>query len=212
MWPDALSVHEDVAGQRGYLRSLSPAGRSGDMSDGEHVQTLKQGLVISAIGADRPGLIRDFSHQLRLRGGNLEDTRMTKLGGEFALLLLVTGSESSLRDLLLAKSDIESALDVVCSFKPTQSGQLLAGEVLRFAASGLDHAGIVEGISQTLADHRVNVTSFLSRLENAPLSGTPLFFLETEARMAPDTTRSQVVDDLLRVCEREGLDIRFIDD
>lgn len=177
------------------------------MRDGEQVEALKQGLVVSAIGADRPGLIRDFSHQIRLRGGNIEDTRMTKMGGEFALLLLVTGSESSLSELVSAESTIESALDVVCSFKPTQSGQLLAGEVLRFSASGLDRAGIVERISQTLADHGVNVTSFLSRLENAPLSGTPLFVLETEARIPPETSRAKIVAELRGVCEREGLDL-----
>jgi len=48
-------------------------------------------LVISALGKDRPGLVNQLSHAILDAGCNIQDSRMTVLGGEFALMLLVTG-------------------------------------------------------------------------------------------------------------------------
>ena len=49
-------------------------------------------LVISALGDDRPGLIDGLSGRILESGCNVEDSRMTVLGGQFAVLMLVSGN------------------------------------------------------------------------------------------------------------------------
>jgi hypothetical protein len=46
-------------------------------------------LAVTAVGADRPGIIARVTRVLYEHGGNLEDSSMTILGGHFAIMLLV---------------------------------------------------------------------------------------------------------------------------
>ena len=59
-------------------------------------QTKKTYLVISALGEDQPGIVNRLSKVLLDQGCNIEDSRMTVLGGEFAVMLLVEGKWNTL--------------------------------------------------------------------------------------------------------------------
>ncbi len=59
--------------------------------------------VLTAIGADRPGLVDEVSAYVLERGGNLEDSRMVNLHGQFAMMLLVSGDEDAI-DRLTGRS------------------------------------------------------------------------------------------------------------
>src|SRR5215831_10117581 len=48
-------------------------------------------LVLSALGPDRPGLVAEVTDYLTERGVNIEDSRMAVLGGDFGIILLVSG-------------------------------------------------------------------------------------------------------------------------
>ena len=56
-------------------------------------------LVIAAIGEDRPGLVDSLAGWILDSGCNIADSRMTVLGGEFAVLLLIEGQWNSLAKL-----------------------------------------------------------------------------------------------------------------
>jgi len=53
---------------------------------------MEQLIVISALGTDRPGIVEALSRAVLDRKGNILDSRMTVLGGEFAVLMLISGS------------------------------------------------------------------------------------------------------------------------
>src|SRR3954471_565436 len=46
-------------------------------------------VAVTALGADRPGIVAAVTGVLVRHGGNLEDTAMTNLGGHFAMMLVV---------------------------------------------------------------------------------------------------------------------------
>ena len=50
-----------------------------------------QFIVISALGSDRTGLVYDLTRVVLDCSGNIVDSRMSSLGSEFAMLLLVSG-------------------------------------------------------------------------------------------------------------------------
>src|SRR4030095_12160164 len=44
--------------------------------------------ILTAIGADRPGLVDEVSEFIFQRGGNIEDSRMVNLRGQLAMMVL----------------------------------------------------------------------------------------------------------------------------
>src|SRR5688572_7300924 len=46
-------------------------------------------IIITAVGSDRPGMTHAVADVLARAGCNIEDTTMTRLGGEFAMILVV---------------------------------------------------------------------------------------------------------------------------
>lgn len=167
----------------------------------------RPGLVLTAIGPDRPGLVNSLAAFVARRSGNIEDTRMAKLGGEFAVLMLVTGTTQALAELERDERVISTELGVACSFKRTQSVALSSGaRAYRLTLSATDRPGIVEGISQLLAARQINVASLSSRVVHAPLTGTPLFELEADLELPPNVNVAEFRRGLEEACERENID------
>ena len=63
--------------------------------------------VLTAIGDDRPGLVAEVTRYLLERGGNLEDSRMVNLHGQFAMMMLVTGPDEVIDRILDGISQLE---------------------------------------------------------------------------------------------------------
>ena len=84
--------------------------------------------------------------------------------------------------------------------KPGAKGQEFLPYRLR--VSGFDWPGIVASISKVLAGKGVNVASLESRVQNAPLSGTPMFMLSAEvqvpSQLALSSLRKELVGRLRR--------------
>ena len=78
-------------------------------------------LVITALGEDRPGIVDELSSVLSKKQLNIEDSRMSVLGGEFAILMLVSGASNSIDAfidstlILLAISSISLMLENIFS-------------------------------------------------------------------------------------------------
>ena len=68
---------------------------------------MKREYVITAVGKDRPGIVAGVTEVLFDLGGNIEDSSMTILAGEFAMILIV-----SLPDGVVL-GDVEEKLDTV---------------------------------------------------------------------------------------------------
>src|SRR5713226_1876253 len=60
---------------------------------------MKQHIVISAVGGDRVGMVHELSKVVADCGGSISESRMTSLGNEFAMLLLVNGNWHTLAKL-----------------------------------------------------------------------------------------------------------------
>ena len=164
-------------------------------------------LVLSAIGADRPGLVERISTLIHVSGANLEDSRMAILGGEFALILLLSGDADALAKVEDGGPALERELDLRISFKPT-ARKVHAPDYLpyKLKVSGIDRPGIVSHVSAVLAKRAINVAAFDSRLSYAPLSGTPLFHLHARLQVPSEVALASLRADVARLCEEENLD------
>src|SRR5687767_187666 len=106
--------------------------------------------ILTAIGADRPGLVEEVSQFIFARGGNIADSRMVNLRGQFAMMLLVGGDERAMNEILsdLPKLQQSSALHV--ELRPvTETEARAQADALpyRLTATAMDQAGLVHHIA-----------------------------------------------------------------
>ncbi|WP_304439955.1 ACT domain-containing protein, partial [Oleiphilus sp. HI0061] len=56
-------------------------------------------LVISSIGTDKPGIVNELAKACSTNQCNIIDSRMTVLGGEFAVIMMVSGAWDAIAKL-----------------------------------------------------------------------------------------------------------------
>lgn len=120
-------------------------------------------FAVTAIGADRPGIIARVTGVLRDRGGNLEDSSMTILGGQFAIMLLVSADDRA-EELEAALAEATADLGLFVAVREVGKGHDSAPPTHVLSAYGTDRPGIVHGLAVQLAERGVNVTDLTTRL------------------------------------------------
>ena len=164
--------------------------------------------VLTAIGADRPGLVDEVSRFVSERGGNLEDSRMVNLHGQFVIMMLVEGSGQVMErlraelDALAAKSRIHVELTSADLGRVTTSAAL----PFRLTTRAMDHPGLVQSVAHTLRAKNVNIESAETTLQSAPITGTPLFEMEFVVSVPASTPVAELREALGRLCDDLNID------
>ena len=119
---------------------------------------MRRWFILSAIGRDRPGIVADLATLIFKSEANLEDSRMTLLGNEFAAILLCSGTAPDLESRLrlgAGRLEWENRLTVFLrplDGEPRPAVPAPGTRLVRIEAEGLDRAGIVAGVCRTLAE------------------------------------------------------------
>jgi glycine cleavage system transcriptional repressor len=124
-------------------------------------------LAVTAVGADRPGIVAAVTSVLVERGCNLEDTSMSILRGHFAMVLIVAAPDAvAATDLEAELAQGTAELDLVVSVREIADVEAssAAGESWTVTVYGADRPGIVHRITQVLADLGVNVVDLTTRV------------------------------------------------
>src|SRR5215468_2989712 len=142
-----------------------------------------QYLVLSALGADRPGLVAEMTDYLCERGVNIEDSRMAVLGGEFGILVLISGNETSIARVVADKPELEAKTKLGILLRRTKSPEEhRRASVIPciVTADAIDHEGIVRAVALAISHLGINIVSLETTTYNAPVTGSPLFRLEVQ--------------------------------
>lgn len=132
---------------------------------------------------------------------------MAILGGEFALLVLLSGPASAASAVEKATPALADRLGLSILSKRTVRTEPKRFLPYRITVSGFDRPGIVRRVSEVLARRAVNVASLESRVTYAPLSGTPLFVLEAQLQVPSEVALAQLRRELTEQCDEENLDL-----
>jgi glycine cleavage system transcriptional repressor len=174
---------------------------------------MREGLIICAIGRDRPGIVDRLSGEIFRRGCNLEDSRMAILGGDFALVALVAGPPDRLAEVQRGAEGICRELELTAQFRLTRIGPggPEIGERIpyKLTAVSLDQPGIVHKIAHLLAAQGVNVANLETRLTHAPITGAPMFSLELEAQVPAATPMARLRQALRELADAENIDLEL---
>jgi glycine cleavage system regulatory protein len=138
-------------------------------------------LVMTVIGADRPGLVQLVAARVADHGGNWLESRMGHLGGQFAGILRVEVEANRRDELVNALRDLErDGLRVIVHAEPgaeasaAQAGAGI-GSLATIELVGQDRPGILRSVSGVFAAHGVNVEELASERVPAPHGGGTLF-------------------------------------
>jgi glycine cleavage system regulatory protein len=144
---------------------------------------MRQTLVMTIIAPDRTGLVEALARAVADHDGNWLESRMCRLGGEFAGILrieLPADRQSALLDNLQKISGLNVVARLDARTAPPKAARETTLEII-----GHDRPGIVRETTSALARAGVNVEEFSSECLSAPMSGEPLFL--ANARLAlPD--------------------------
>jgi glycine cleavage system transcriptional repressor len=162
-------------------------------------------VAVTAVGADRPGIVAALTGALLEIGGNLEDARAALLRGSFATVLAVAVPDDA------GPAEVEAALAPVARelglglwvgpAAPRREGPPLGRCVL--SVYGADHPGIVHGFTRALADRSANVVDLSARLVGEP----PVYVLGIEVELPAGLDADALRAALAPVAAEHGVDM-----
>jgi len=171
---------------------------------------MQKQLVISALGTDQPGLVDKLSHHILDLKLNIEDSRMSVLGGEFAIMLLVSGDEKMLEQLANASSEFENEFsDLVITSKYTQPKERAAGLSYNVNVVALDHQGIVHKLARFFSEKNINIESLNTNSYAAPHTGSRMFAVDMTLTVPENISIIQLRDAFIQHCDDMNLDASF---
>ncbi len=164
-------------------------------------------LTLTLIGADRPGLVRALSERVAAAGGNWLESRMARLAGQFAGILLVEVPSGEVERFLADLRTLEGEglrATVVHGLREEQPAQ---HRTLLLELVGQDRPGIVREIAQALAGRGVNIEELTTRVVSGSFSGESLFEAEARLRVPPEVPADDLRDLLEKLANELMVDI-----
>ncbi len=151
-------------------------------------------LAISALGADRPGIVAAVTGVLVEQGCNLEDTTMSILRGHFAMMLVVAAPDAvdagALEGALAGEAE---RFDLVVAVRAIDDDVPVSptGQSYALSVYGADRPGIVHRVAVALADLGVNVVDLATRMIGG--SERPVYAMLLDVTL-PDGVAAEVVE------------------
>ena len=132
-------------------------------------------IILSIIGPDKLGIVSDVSEIVKNHLGNIEKSRMIRLGDFFTIMVLITISRDDIENLnneLINYSDYKISIhELTKTFKDIKK------DTYTIHLNGIDTDGLVYNITYELSKLDINIEELRTNIGNAPMSGLALFSL-----------------------------------
>ena len=168
---------------------------------------MSQLIVLSAVGTDRPGVVKEISKAVLDGGGNIEESRMTSLGAEFAVLMLISGNWHTPAKLEKSLENLSKTHNLVINIKKT-GARKPHEDCIPYGVDVvcLDQPGIVFHLSDFFASREIEISDLLTRRYAAPHTGAPMFSIQMTISIPASAPIAQLRDDFHDLCEQLNLD------
>ena len=170
---------------------------------------MSKNLVITLIGRDEIGIVDKVTNIILKYHGNIIESKMARLGGEFVMLLQVD----------VAKNDLKLLEETITQFED-QGYKVFYKETVvdtrdkfngwlpyEIIVTGADHEGIINQVTHQLAKNGMNVESIDTKISSAPMSGTALFSMNAVVMAPPKKTIQTWAEELDEVATEMNVDI-----
>ncbi|MGO9309634.1 MAG: glycine cleavage system protein R [Spirochaetia bacterium] len=183
-------------------------------------------VALTAVGTDRVGIVDDIAGAVSAAGCNIEQSKMAVLGGEFAVIMLVSGPAASVDSMARSLPALGEKLGLLVGCRPTRaprarsasggaksasvgagSGAGEKGRPYLLTAVSLDTPGIVHAVTAVLRSHEINIEDLETETAAAPWTGAPMFRLSAHMVLGPSVSIDGLKQELARLQRELDLDI-----
>lgn len=164
-------------------------------------------LVISALGKDRPGIVNALSMAILDNECNIVDSRMSVLGGEFAILLMISGNWNAVAKMENALPGLQEKLKLTIIAERTEQ-RPAASNLLPYMVEvvSMDHPGIVYNVAEFFSSREINIEDMSTGGYAAAHTGTPMFSLSMHISVPGDVHIGQLREQFMNFCDELNLD------
>jgi len=174
------------------------------------IETQNNYLVITATGEDKVGLVDQLSSKIAESGCNIEESRMAVLGGQFALIMLLSGPWNALSKLEGQMEPLGEQLGLTIVHQRTQKRDRTQPAIpYTVDVVAMDHPGIVRGLSAFFSRNGINIEELQTDTYPAPHTGTPMFSVSMTVGIQADVHIPTLRGNFLDYCDDLNLDASF---
>lgn len=168
---------------------------------------MKQFLAISAIGDDRIGLVHDLSRTVADCGGSISESRMTALGANFAMLLLVSGNWHSIARIETELNRLAETSGISIQVRRTAE-RPAREDLIPYSVDVvcLDQAGIVAALSGFFSSRGIDIGELSTRSYAAAHTGAPMFSVYMAVNVPSRIHVGALREEFMDFCDQMNLD------
>ena len=167
---------------------------------------MAQRLLVTVVGQDRPGIVKEITEGIVRNRANVEESRTASLGDQFVGLFLISTPHGSL-DRLLEALQSRSSEDLTVTVKEADRPACRGYVPYTLEVTGADHEGIIHGFSEFLAGQGVNIAEIKTSVYNSPVTGSPLFSMTALLQIPPDLREKDLQQSLTELGDAESVDV-----
>lgn len=164
-------------------------------------------LVISALGADKTGIVDELARVASDCRCNIADSRMIVMGQKFAIIMMVSGTWDAIAKLEVQLPALGRRLHLEIISKRTESRapqkQAIPYNVHVIA---LDNPGIVHEIANFFASQGINIEAMETNTYAAPHTGSQMFALSMTVNIPASVHIASLRESFMIFCDDRNLD------
>lgn len=173
---------------------------------------MRKSLVMTITGNDQIGIVEEVTGLVLNFNGNVDASKMARLGGEFAMLMLVSVPADQFEALRDAVRKLREKDYKVSTRETTQSPSQRFADwaTYKIHVKGADHEGIIHDVTHHLAQQGVNIESVETGMEPAPMSGGILFTMNAIVMIPPSADLETLREELEDVGNKLNVDTEIL--
>ncbi len=168
---------------------------------------VKNYLIISILGEDRPGLIVELSQAILDCGCSILESRIMVLGKECSAILMVHGNWNTLAKLETQLAKLEQSLNLTIASKRTEDNND-KGDALPYGIEvvAMDQPGIVHSLADFFSSRRVNIEDLATHSYQATHTNTLMFSVNVTISIPANMPIALFREEFMDLCDELNLD------
>ncbi|HSN69861.1 MAG TPA: glycine cleavage system protein R [Steroidobacteraceae bacterium] len=168
---------------------------------------MKQYIVVSAIGSDRTGMVYDLTRVILDCGGNITESRMTALGSEFAMAMLVGGNWHTLARLETELKKLGEETNLTVLVRRTEE-RPARPDVVTYSVDvvSLDQPGLVFNLAGFFSSRGIDIAELSTRSYAAAHTGAPMFSVQLVVHIPSRIHLAALREEFMDMCDHLNLD------
>lgn len=158
-------------------------------------------LVITALGADRPGIVNNITRHVSSCGCNIEDSRLAMLGEEFTFIMLLSGSWNAITliESTLPLKGVEMDLLIVMK-RTTWHERPTMPATVWVQVEVKDSPHIIERFTDLFDSHHMNIAELVSKTQLSQDSAAPKLYIQITAHSPASQDAESIEQAFEKLC------------